>query len=127
MDTKTFCIGMRTLTGALPYGKKLNDEELGFLWLTLEQEERDLPDEVWAKAIKARLKEPGDGIPDNMPVHKQVFRHCFCNENGWPNVKWGRKLFTAEEQKVLEAAHEQREANWVLNRRIAEQQLPEAS
>ena len=122
MDTKTFCIGMRTLTGALPYGKKLNDEELGFLWLTLEQEERDLPDEVWAKAIQYRLKESGDGIPDNSRSISKCSGTASAMRTAGPTSR--RSCRRAESAR---AAHEQREANWVLNRRIAEQQLPEAS
>ena len=40
MELKAFQLGLRTLTGALPYGKKLQDDEIAFLYMTLPEKVR---------------------------------------------------------------------------------------
>ena len=74
----------------MPYCKKIGDDELKFLWLTLDQKVRDeVTDAMWVTAIKKRIEETEP--PKELAIHSQVFRHLYRCENGTPNFDWGLK------------------------------------
>ena len=90
MELKTFQLGMRTIAGAMPYGKKLQDDELGFLYLTLpEQVKQQVTDTMWAYACSKTLTETDPN--KEIPLHMRVLTHVYRIENGSPNFDWGFK------------------------------------
>ena len=106
MNIKAFVAGLKALTGALPYQKKLDDDTAKFIWLTLDQQIKDeVTDEMWAYAVGRRLAE--EEPPKEMAIHLSALRHIYRCENGRPNLTWGLKpqltqIMSAE--RVLEGA-----------------------
>ena len=91
MELKAFQLGLRTLTGALPYGKKLQDDEIAFLYMTLPEKVRqEVTDNMWAYAISKALQETD---PDKeAPIQIRVLGHVYCRENGRANFNWGLRV-----------------------------------
>ena len=90
MDSRAFSIGMKALVGVLPYAKRLGEEELKFLYLTLDQKVRtEVTNDMWMVAVKQRIEETEP--PQEMPLHTSVLRHLYRCENGTPNFTWGLK------------------------------------
>jgi hypothetical protein len=106
MNIKTFVIGLKALSGCLPYGKKIDDDTAQFIWLTLDQQIKDeVTNEMWAYAVGRRLSE--EGPPKEMAIHLSALRHVYRCENGKPNLDWGLKpqltqIMSAE--RMLEGA-----------------------
>ena len=91
MQLKSFQLGLRTLTAAIPYGKKLQDDEIAFLFMTLPEKVREeVTDNMWAYAISKALQETD---PDKeLPIHIRVLNHVYCRENGRANFNWGLRV-----------------------------------
>jgi hypothetical protein len=90
MNCEAFSLGLRVITGSIPYMKKLGEDEIKGLWFLLDdQVKRDVSDEAWLWAVKIRLTER-DANKDQ-PIHWQVLRHLYRIENGSPNIRWGLK------------------------------------
>ena len=110
MELKSFQLGLRTLTAAIPYGKKLQDDEIAFLFLTLPEKVREqVSDSMWAYAISKALQETN---PDKeAPIHIRVLGHLYNRENGRANFKWGLRIddeliACGDDPKKLEAYRE---------------------
>jgi len=90
MNPATFTLGMRTVSAVLPYGKKLLDDEIKFIWLTLPQTVKDqVSDEMWGYACSQRLLDPA---PDKeLALHIQLLRYLYRNRDGQPAFDWGLK------------------------------------
>ena len=89
MKLKTFQLGMRAITGVMPYAKKMQDDELSFLFLLLpEQVRADVSDSMWAAAISKYMEEKPS---DDIAVHMKILSYVYRNENGKPNFDWGMK------------------------------------
>ena len=99
MQLKTFQLGMRTITAVMPYAKKMQDEEISFLFMLLpDQVKKEVTDEVWVTAVKKYL----DNKPtDDIAVHLKILSYVYRNENGKPNFDWG---FKDEVKDLLPAA-----------------------
>ena len=90
MNCQSFSAGLRALTVALPYAKKISQDEVDFLWLTLDHKVRtEVTDQMWVTAVKKRLEE--ENPPRELAIHSQVLRHVYRCENGHPNFSWGLK------------------------------------
>ena len=90
MNIQAFAAGLKALSSALPYGKKIDDDVAKFIWLTLDQQVKDeVSDEMWAYAVGRRLAE--EEPPKEMAIHLSALRHVYRCENGRPNLKWGLK------------------------------------
>lgn len=90
MNSTTFALGLRSLAAALPYGKRLEDDEAKFLWLTLPQTVKDtVTDQMWAYAIAQRRMDPA---PDKeLSIEMQLLRYLFRIRDGMPAFDWGLK------------------------------------
>jgi hypothetical protein len=90
MNSTTFALGLRSLAAALPYGKRLEDDEAKFLWLTLPQTVKDtVTDQMWAYAIAQRRMDPA---PDKeLSIEMQLLRYLFRVRDGMPAFDWGLK------------------------------------
>tara|TARA_R110002049_G_scaffold142746_3_gene304652 strand:- start:1435 stop:1836 length:402 start_codon:yes stop_codon:yes gene_type:complete len=90
MKANLFQLGLRSITAAQPFGKKLKDDEIQFLWLTLPQTVKDaVSDEVWAYACNQALMDPDPN--KELPVHYRILSYVYRLENSQPNFEWGLK------------------------------------
>jgi hypothetical protein len=90
MQIQSFALGLRTVSGFLPYAKKLADDEIKFLWLLIPQQVKDdVSDEVWAYACNQRLLDPN---PDKeQALHLQLLKYVYRVRDGQPAFDWGFK------------------------------------
>lgn len=90
MEIQTFALGLRTVSGFLPYAKKLADDEIKFLWLLIPQQVKEqITDEMWAYACNQRLLDPN---PDKeQALHVQLFKYVYRVRDGQPAFEWGLK------------------------------------
>lgn len=90
MESATFTLSLRTLSAALPYGKRLTDDECKFLWLTLpELVKATVTDAMWAYACGQRRLDPQ---PDKeLSLEMQLLRYLFRIRDGMPAFDWGLK------------------------------------
>jgi hypothetical protein len=90
MQIQSFALGLRTVSGFLPYAKKLADDEIKFLWLLIPQQVKDdVSDEVWAYACNQRLLDPN---PDkDQALHLQLLKYVYRVRDGQPAFDWGFK------------------------------------
>ena len=90
MNPTTFTLGMRTVSAVLPYGKKLLDDEIKFIWLMLPEGVKDLvTDQMWGYACSQRLMDPN---PDKeLALHIQLLRYLYRIRDGQPAFDWGLK------------------------------------
>lgn len=95
MNPTTFALGLRSLAASLPYGKRMEDDEAKFLWLTLPQTVKDtVTDQMWAYAIAQRRMDPA---PDkDLSIEMQLLRYLFRIRDGMPALDWGLKPDLAE-------------------------------
>lgn len=112
MQLKTFQLGMRTVSAAMPYGKKLQDDELGFLFMTLpDRVKQDVTDTMWAYACSKTLSEQDPN--KEIALHMRVLSHVYKIENGAPNFNWGLKtndeLIACGDDPAKLAAYRKRE------------------
>ena len=90
MQIQSFALGLRTVSGFLPYAKKLADDEIKFLWLLIPQQVKDdVSDDVWAYACNQRLLDPN---PDKeQALHLQLLKYVYRTRDGQPAFDWGFK------------------------------------
>ena len=90
MQIQSFALGLRTVSGFLPYAKKLADDEIKFLWLLIPQQVKDdVSDDVWAYACNQRLLDPN---PDKeQALHLQMLKYVYRVRDGQPAFDWGLK------------------------------------
>lgn len=90
MNAKTFGLGLMALSGSLPYGKKLTNEEIQFLWLLLPADVKaTVTDEMWAFGCSQRMLDPDPS--KDLPLHLQVLSYLFRIRDGQPAFDWGIK------------------------------------
>lgn len=90
MNSKTFGLGLMSLSGSLPYGKKLTNEEVQFLWLLLPADVKAaVTDEMWAYGCSQRMLDPDPS--KELPLHLQVLSYLFRIRDGQPAFDWGVK------------------------------------
>lgn len=90
MQIQSFALGLRTVSGFLPYAKKLADDEIKFIWLLIPQHVKDdVSDEMWAYACNQRLLDPN---PDKeQALHLQLLKYVYRVRDGQPAFDWGLK------------------------------------
>jgi hypothetical protein len=90
MNPGTFTLGLRALAASLPYGKRLEDDEAKFLWLTIpESVKATVTDAMWAYAIAQRRMDPA---PDkDLSIEMQLLRYLYRIRDGMPAFDWGLK------------------------------------
>lgn len=88
MDERTFALGLRTLAAQLPYGKRLEPDELTFLWMILPTKvTAAVTDQMWAYAIQQRLIDPK---PNNdIAIVMQPMKYLFRCRDGMPAFELG--------------------------------------
>ena len=101
MQPKAFCAGIRAIHTSLPYAKKINDEDLTFLWMTIDDNvKNDVTDEMWVYACKRVLETWHPDFPVNQPVHIQAFKFLYRCMGEQPCFDWGMKQEICEQFKL---------------------------
>ena len=92
MQAKAFFAGIRAIHVALPFGKKIDDESLTFLWMTVDSSvKRDVTDEMWAHACKELIANWNPDFVVNRPIHIQALSYLYRQRDGAPAFDWGMK------------------------------------
>ena len=80
MQSKTFISGMRAILVSLPFGKKVESEDLQFLWLTIDDTVKDfVTDEMWIYACRQFMETWSDGHQSSQPIHIQVLSFLYLS------------------------------------------------
>ena len=90
LSSKTFLLDMAAATEADPFGKKLSNETIGLLYMTLpDAVKQETTDEMFLYAFKQHQLNPAQD--KDLPLHMQLFKHVYRVENEAPNFSWGLK------------------------------------
>lgn len=92
MNVKTFVGGIRAVLVSLPFGKKIESEDLQFLWLTIDDCVKDsVTDEMWMYGCRRLLETWSDNNQSGQPIHMQILGFIYKNQNGKACLEWGIK------------------------------------
>ena len=90
MQAATFRLGLKAVASVTPYAKKLTDDEIGFLFLTIPQAVKDaVTDQMWAYACSQYRLDPSPN--KEMPLDQQLLSYVYRTRNGRPALEWGVK------------------------------------
>ena len=90
MQAATFRLGLKSVAAITPYAKKLTDDEIGFLFLTIPQAVKDaVTDQMWAYACSQYRLDPSPN--KEMPLDQQLLSYVYRTRNGRPALEWGVK------------------------------------
>ena len=103
MNLQMFQLSMRAFSAVMPYAKKLGDEELSLIYMTLpDSVKSEVTNEVLVFAIKKAMEEMDPN--KEIPLHMRVLSHIYRKENGMPNFDWGLNI---EARAVLSIGSQQ--------------------
>ena len=106
MKSKIFEIGLRALSALMPYGKKLSDEEVQFIWMLLpENVKTQVTDEMWAYACNQRRLDPSPN--KELSLDLQLFSYIFRQRDGQPAFDWGLKEDLPQRMALSSQFHSQ--------------------
>tara|TARA_R100001463_G_scaffold47699_4_gene96733 strand:+ start:116 stop:508 length:393 start_codon:yes stop_codon:yes gene_type:complete len=106
MQATTFRLGLKSVAAITPYAKKLSDDEIGFLFLTMPKAVKDaVTDEMWAYACSQYRLDPS---PDKeMPLDQQLLSYVFRTRSGRPALEWGIKEDLPQRMASADRFHSQ--------------------
>ena len=92
MQSKTFVAGMRAVLVSLPFGKKIESEDLHFIWLTLDDVVKEsVTDAMWVYACKMLMECWDHEHHSSQPIHIQALSFLYRECNNRPMFDWGIK------------------------------------
>jgi hypothetical protein len=88
INSKTYAAILKAATQMDPYGKKLDDETIALMFMSLDdQVKQQVTDEMLMFAFKQHRMDPA---PDkDLNIEQQILQHLYRCENGAPNFRWG--------------------------------------
>jgi len=90
MRAQIFQTSLRALSALLPYGKKLTDEEVQFIWMLLPQVVKDtVTDDMWGYACTQRRLDPNPN--KELSLDLQILSYIYRRRDGLPAFDWGLK------------------------------------
>ena len=90
MNAKYFSMGLTTISAALPYGKKITNDEAQFIWMLLPVEVQEtVTNEMWAYACTQRGLDPNPS--QTLAIHLQLLSYLYRLRDGMPAFDWGLK------------------------------------
>ena len=103
MQAKAFCAGIRAIHTSLPYAKKLDDDSLMFLWMTVDNSVKsNVTDEMWVHACKMLIENWNPDSTVNQPIHLQALSYLYRQRDGAPAFDWGMKQEICEQFNLPE-------------------------
>jgi len=90
MKAKVFEVSLRALSALMPYGKKMTDEEVQFIWMLLPQVVKDtVTDDMWGYACTQRRLDPSPN--KELSLDLQLLSYVYRQRDGIPAFDWGLK------------------------------------
>jgi hypothetical protein len=106
MQSATFRLGLKAVAAVTPYAKKLTDDEIGFLYLTMPKAVKDaVSDEMWAFACSQYRLDPSPN--KEMPLDVQLLSYVYRVRSGRPAFDWGLKEDLPQRMASADRFHQQ--------------------
>lgn len=90
MKSETFRLGLRAIASITPYAKKISDDEIAFLYMTLPSAiKRAVTDEMFAYACAQYRMDPSPN--KDLPLDQQLLSYLYRLRDNRPAFDWGFK------------------------------------
>lgn len=90
MKSETFRLGLRAIASITPYAKKITDDEIAFLYMTLPSAiKRAVTDEMFAYACAQYRMDPSPN--KDLPLDQQLLSYIYRLRDNRPAYDWGLK------------------------------------
>lgn len=90
MKSETFRIGLKAVASVTPYAKKLSDDEIAFLFMTMPTAiKRAVTDEMWAYACSQYRMDPSPS--KDLPLDQLLLSYVYRVRDSRPAFDWGLK------------------------------------
>lgn len=121
MKSETFRLGLRAVASITPYAKKITDDEIAFLYMTLPSAiKRAVTDEMFAYACAQYRMDPSPN--KELPLDQQLLSYVYRLRDSRPAFDWGLKPDLKDRMLSCDRFHPP-----MLPPAIQQQQLPPAS
>ena len=90
MRAKVFETSLRALSALMPFGKKMTDEEIQFIWMILPASvKKTVTDEMWGYACMQRRLDPNPN--KDLSLDFQILSYLYRRRDSQPAFDWGLK------------------------------------
>jgi len=121
MKSETFRLGLKAVASVTPYAKKLSDDEIAFLFMTMPTAiKRAVTDEMWAYACSQYRMDPSPN--KDLPLDQQLLSYVYRLRDSRPAFDWGFKPDLGDRMLSGDRFHAQ-----AVLPPLQQQQLPPAS
>lgn len=121
MKSETFRLGLRAIASITPYAKKITDDEIAFLYMTLPSAiKRTVTDEMFAYACAQYRMDPSPN--KDLPLDQQLLSYVYRLRDSRPAFDWGLKPDLGDRMRSGDRFHAQ-----AVLPSLQQQQLPPAS
>jgi len=91
MKSETFRLGLKAVASVTPYAKKLSDDEIAFLFMTMPTAvKRAVTDEMWAYACSQYRMDPSPN--KDLPLDQLLLSYVYRVRDSRPAFDWGLKV-----------------------------------
>ena len=91
MKSETFRLGLKAVASVTPYAKKLSDDEIAFLFMTMPTAvKRAVTDEMWAYACSQYRMDPSPS--KDLPLDQLLLSYVYRVRDSRPAFDWGLKV-----------------------------------
>lgn len=105
MRAKIFETSLRALSALMPYGKKMTDEEIQFVWMILPASvKQTVTDEMWGFACMQRRLDPNPN--KELSLDLQILSYVYRRRDGHPAFDWGLKQDLKQRMELPGQFHE---------------------
>ena len=105
MRAKVFETSLRALSALMPYGKKMTDEEIQFIWMILPASvKKTVTDEMWGYACMQRRLDPNPN--KELSLDFQILSYVYRCRDSQPAFDWGLKQDLAQRMELPGQFHE---------------------
>jgi len=121
LDSTLYAKVIKAATQIDPFGKKIDDESIGLMYLTLDDRvKQSVTNEMLIYALKQHRLDPA---PDkSLNIEQQILQHIYRCENGAPNIKWGLKQDLQQRMASPDRFHGQPKSAYELGSDLKEQE-----
>jgi len=90
MKSETFRLGLRAIASITPYAKKISDDEIAFLYMTIPSAiKRAVTDEMFVYACAQYRMDPSPN--KDLPLDQQLLSYLYRLRDSRPAFDWGFK------------------------------------
>ena len=106
MKSETFRLGLRSIASITPYAKKITDDEIAFLYMTMPSAiKRTVTDEMFAYACAQYRMDPSPN--KDLPLDQQLLSYVYRLRDNRPAFDWGLKPDLGDRMLIGDRFHPQ--------------------